>query len=118
MNTVAMNTVKEFLHMLPVSKNMVIVFDKYPSVCLEYRNEMYCISITYMDSNVYKFSECGDMINTLLKYCDIKSKVITRVELNNFYSTALLYGEFYEYEKIFIRNTTVPRPLGNIIDWC
>ena len=110
LNNDPLTIIKNFLHYLYISKNIVIVFEAFPSLSLEYKNKNFIINLTYLNTKPLVYKHSNEMFDCLYKHLKKSNKKISRIEINHEKYTALLYGKPYEYEKKYITHT-------NIIYW-
>jgi hypothetical protein len=93
----ALDIAKEFFDFLFIAK-MVIVYDAFPSVDIEYINS-YKISVSYLD---YKpvFFNTPQALLVFLKNLSFK-RTISRIHITNGTTTAVVYGNLYSHELVY-----------------
>jgi hypothetical protein len=105
----ALDIAKEFFDFLFIAK-MVIVYDAFPSVDLEYVDNHYKISVSYLD---YKpvFFNTPQALLVFLKSLSLK-RTISRIHITNGTTTAVVYGNLYSHELIYTDRYKIVRFKG------
>jgi hypothetical protein len=104
----ALDIAKEFFDFLFIAK-MVIVYDAFPSVDIEYINS-YKISVSYLH---YKpvFFNTPQALLVFLKSLSLK-RTISRIHITNGTTTAVVYGNLYSHELIYTDRYKIVRFKG------
>ena len=108
----ALDIAKEFFDFLFIAK-MVIVYDAFPSVDIEYNNS-YKISVSYLD---YKpvFFNTSQALLVFLKNLSFK-RTISRIHITNGTTTAVVYGNLYSHELVYTDRYKIVRFKGEAGD--
>lgn len=98
-NAVQMKSINEFIELLYICKNMVIIYEKHPALHIEYKENRFQMSLQYMDKGVYKLSTPVELLQNIVRYNNNNNqKIISRVEMNCSRSTVIVYGNPYNHE--------------------
>jgi len=88
--------IKEYLNYLYISK-MTIIYEQYPSLDLEYTDNGFRISLSYLDNHPkYVFQSVIRLYNNLVSFS--KNKTISRIHISNATTTAVIYGKLFNHE--------------------
>jgi hypothetical protein len=92
----AIDIAKEFLDFLYIAK-MTIVYDLYPSIDIEYIDQHYKLSLSYLENhNFFVFKNLNELFARITKFSSDKS--IKRVHLTTGSTTSVIYGKLYNHE--------------------
>ena len=94
----ALDIAKDFLDFLFIAK-MVVVYDGFPSVDLEYLDNQYKISLSYLDYRSFVF-DTPQALFLFLKRLSLK-KTISRIHITNGTTLAVVYGNLYSHELMY-----------------
>ena len=76
---------------------MTIIYEQYPSLDLEYTDNGFRISLSYLDNHPkYVFQSVIRLYNSLVSFS--KNKTISRIHISNGKTTAVIYGKLFNHE--------------------
>jgi hypothetical protein len=99
-NAVQMKSINDFIELLYICKNMVIIYEKHPALHIEYKDNRFQMSLQYMERNTYKLITPVELLKNITRYNNYNNnhKIISRVEMNCSRSTVIVYGNPYNHE--------------------
>ena len=108
-NLIQMNLIHDYLQLLYICKNINIIYEASPSVCIEHKDNKFRISLTYMERKVHIVDTMLEVFESIKRYNKKNTRIINRIELNCNTSTSILYGEpyFHELKYFDSNNNTV-----------
>ena len=99
-NAVQMKSINEFIELLYICKNMVIIYKAHPALHIEYKDNKFQMSLQYMERGSYKLNTPVELLEKIAFYNkhNNNQKIISRVEMNCSRSTVIVYGNPYNHE--------------------
>jgi hypothetical protein len=115
-NEKALDTLKSFLDLCFISASIVIVYENYPSVSIEYTGEDFKISITHLNYTPF-FVKTQEKVHYFISKFSNGYRKISRIHVNNKNITSVIYGELYNHELKYVDENKIVK-WDNVGDTC